>query len=98
MLADVFGALSSLDGNAICRMHSALHQTADFDMNRGADDAAAICFCGSRILKNEMHHPLVIAATAMSGGDASDRVAIVGGMVVASLQKEVARLIAQNSN
>jgi len=102
LLAEVFTALSNMNGAAIARRANELHAANDPDFNRAADDAAAVCFYQLRILKNEADHPLVQVATriALAAGEAKgeNREYIYSMMYMASLFKEVERLRGDNSN
>jgi hypothetical protein len=100
LLAEVFTALSNMNGVAIARRATELHAADDPDFNRAADDAAAICFYQMRILKNEADHPLVQVAKRIAAGEAKgeNREDIHSMMYVASLFNEVERLRGESSN
>jgi hypothetical protein len=88
VLADVFTGLSNQNGAAIGRRVIELAQANNPDFNRGADDAAAICFYEMMVLKNEGSHPLVQTATRLAG-TSKDRASILGMMLMASLVREI---------
>jgi hypothetical protein len=94
LLAEVFTALSNMNGVAIAQLSTELADDPEF--NRAADDAAAVCFYQMRILKDEAHHPLVQTATALAfaadKSKAKDRAYIHSMMYMASLFKVVGRL------
>ena len=69
LLAEVFAALSNMNGAAIARRATDLHAADDPDFNRGADDAAAVCFYQMRVLKNEANYPLVQVATHIASAN-----------------------------
>ncbi|MDH2348593.1 hypothetical protein [Bradyrhizobium sp. SSUT77] len=68
----------------------------EFDFNRGANDAAAICFYTIKNLRNEAEHPLVLMAmkiaqrsTEAGNTEAERRAYMASMMVMLSLMNEV---------
>ena len=96
VLCDVLNSVSNLNGIALSRRTTQLALEEDPPFNRGADDAATICFYSMRSLKNEPQNALVRAASeiAMQSNDAgnseSERRAYIGSlMLMLTLMKEV---------
>ena len=100
VLADTFTAVSNANGAAIVRRLTALQQANDPEANRGANDAAVFCFYVTGILKDEVEHPLVKAASQMAdastdfGGGRWAQVAAMIGML--TLLKHVREESAQS--
>lgn len=95
-VGDVLTALSNLNGQALVRLTIQMPHNDEFDFNRGADDAAAICFYNMKILRNEVEHPLVVMAekvaqrSADAGNTEAERRAYIGSMMLMlSLMSEV---------
>ncbi|MEH2498974.1 hypothetical protein V1294_005453 [Bradyrhizobium sp. AZCC 1678] len=101
LLTEVFTELSNMNGAAIARRANELHAANDPEFNRGADDAAAVCFYQLRVLKNEANHPLVQVATHIASANKAkgeNREYILSMMYMASLFKEVDKFRHDDSN
>ena len=59
VLGDAHVSVSSLSGTALIERANQLSPREDADFNRGADDAATICFWTIRALKNEKENAFV---------------------------------------
>ncbi|EIG55844.1 hypothetical protein [Bradyrhizobium sp. WSM1253] len=95
-MGDILTSVSNLNGRALVARTVEMSSNDDVDFNRGADDAAAICFYTMRILKNEAEHPLVTMASkvAQRSTDAGNteperRAYIASMMMMLSLMSEV---------
>ena len=80
--------VSNLNGVALSRQIERLTQDNDPEFNRGADDAATICFYSMRILKDETRNALVRAASEIAihstdaGNSEPERRAYIGSLML----------------
>lgn len=94
-VGDALTTVSNLNGQELVQRTIQMSHNDEFDFNRGADDAAAICFYTMRILKNEAEHPLVTMASkdaqrSTDGGNTeAERRAYIASMMMLSLMNEV---------
>jgi hypothetical protein len=65
-LQEAFTTVSNMSGSAIVRAYIELAELGDPDFERGADEAAAIVFYTTGILKNEAANPLVLEAQRLA--------------------------------
>ncbi|KYK47325.1 hypothetical protein A1D31_31675 [Bradyrhizobium liaoningense] len=94
-VGDALTTVSNLNGQELVQRTIQMSHNDEFDFNRDADDAAAICFYTMRILKNEAEHPLVTMASkdaqrSTDGGNTeAERRAYIASMMMLSLMNEV---------
>lgn len=95
-IGEVLTAVSNLNGQALVQRTVKMGHNDESDFNRGADDAAAICFYTMKILKNEADHRLVMMASRVaqrsteSGNTEVERRAYIASMMMMlSLMHEV---------
>ena len=88
-LVDTLTALSNMNGASIARRSTELALSKnDALFERGADDAAAMCFYEMKILKDETTHPLVQSAIRLARGS-QNRSEVLAMMFMASLYQEI---------
>ena len=87
VLADVFGALSNMNGEAIRRRYIELIDKDGADFKRANDDAAALFLYQIGALKDEADHPLVRTASRLAGGS-QDRERVAAMICVVSFVRE----------
>jgi hypothetical protein len=94
VIGDALASVSNLNGSALVQRMLSVND--EFDFNRGADDAAAICFYTLRILRNEAENELVrraamVAERSTDAGRTEEerRSYIASMMVMLSLMSEL---------
>jgi hypothetical protein len=99
VLGDVLASVSNLNGSALVERTGKLSPHEDTDFNRGADDAAVICFYTIKALKNEKENALVVRAsniaarsTEAGNTDAERRAYIASLMFMLTLMNELDRM------
>lgn len=96
VVGDALTSVSNLNGPALIARTVKMSTKDEFDFNRGADDAAAICFYTLRALRNEADNELVkmavkVAERSSDAGttDEERRSYIASMMLMLSLMSEI---------